>query len=248
MDPWLEHPALWPDVHNRFVAAFGDELSPLVEPKYYVALERHVYRFLPDEIVLVGRPDVAIATNRAPATGPSRPGASGALEVDLLLEEEVGESYLEVREVETGIAVTVIELLSPANKLHAKGRKEYEEKRQLILGSKTSLIEIDLLRAGHAMPLASRIPATEYRVLVSRSWRRPKAQLWAFGMREPLPEISIPLAEDEHEPRVSLGQVVHGVYERARFHLRLRYDRPPEPPLRDEDAAWARERVAAARA
>ena len=176
MDPWLEHPALWPDVNNRLAAALGDELSPLVEPKYYVALERHGNSILPDEVILVGRTDVV-----TPSTLPSRQvlprEQAGRWRVNLLLEEEVGESYLEVRDVETGIAVTVVELLSATNKLRAKGRKEYEEKRQLILRSKTNLIEIDLLRAGHPMPLATSLPVPEsdYRVLVSRSWRRPKA-------------------------------------------------------------------------
>ena len=28
MDPWLEHPAIWPDVHNRLIAAIADELTP----------------------------------------------------------------------------------------------------------------------------------------------------------------------------------------------------------------------------
>jgi hypothetical protein len=34
MDPYLEHPALWPDVHNRLVAALGDAITPLLAPRY----------------------------------------------------------------------------------------------------------------------------------------------------------------------------------------------------------------------
>ena len=29
MDPWLEHPDLWPDVHNSLIASIRDALTPL---------------------------------------------------------------------------------------------------------------------------------------------------------------------------------------------------------------------------
>lgn len=59
---------------------------------------------------------------------------------------------MEVREVVTGKVVTAVELLSPGNKLHAKGRQAYIEKRMNSLSSQTNLVEIDLLRAGQPMP------------------------------------------------------------------------------------------------
>ena len=34
MDPFLEHPSLWPDIHNSLIAAIQDELSPQVAPRY----------------------------------------------------------------------------------------------------------------------------------------------------------------------------------------------------------------------
>src|SRR5215468_6146658 len=40
MDPYLEHPSLWPDVHNRLITAVADDLSERVAPRYYVGLER----------------------------------------------------------------------------------------------------------------------------------------------------------------------------------------------------------------
>ena len=64
MDPWLEHPALWPDVHNRLIAAISDALTPLVAPRYYVALERRTYLLTPDDLVFVGRPDVSFGAPR----------------------------------------------------------------------------------------------------------------------------------------------------------------------------------------
>ncbi len=39
MDPYLEHPSLWPDVHNRLLAALADELGDQLRPAYYARLE-----------------------------------------------------------------------------------------------------------------------------------------------------------------------------------------------------------------
>lgn len=47
MDPYLEHPALWPDVRNSLIAAIRDALAPLVAPRYYVGLERRTYLLQP---------------------------------------------------------------------------------------------------------------------------------------------------------------------------------------------------------
>ncbi|MCB0159727.1 MAG: DUF4058 family protein, partial [Caldilineaceae bacterium] len=59
-DPYLEHPSLWPDVHNSLIAAIRDALSPMVAPKYYISLERRAHLLTPDDIVFIGRPDLAV--------------------------------------------------------------------------------------------------------------------------------------------------------------------------------------------
>jgi len=249
MDPYLEHPALWPDVHNSLIAGIRDALAPLVAPRYYVALERRTYRFALDDIALIGRPDLTVIERYGAApVARSAEHQVAILDVEVLLEDLVGEDFLEVRDVETGKLVTVIELLSPANKLHAEGRKVYEEKRSRIFASATSLVEIDLLRDGEPMPLRRKPPASAYRILISRGAHRPRAQLVAFGLRQPIPSFRLPLLPGDEEPEVDLNGVLHGVYERARFDLRLDYSKPAVPPLEEEDAGWARERADSRRA
>jgi hypothetical protein len=39
---------------------------------------------------------------------------------------------------------------------------------------------------------------------------------------------------------MELGAILHGMVERARFDLRLRYDVPAVPPLNEQDSAWAK--------
>ena len=49
--------------------------------------------------------------------------------VELPIPELVRETYLEVRLAQTHAVITVLELLSPANKRPGEGRQQYERKR-----------------------------------------------------------------------------------------------------------------------
>lgn len=162
------------------------------------------------------------------------------LEVDVPMADEVEESFLEIREVLTGKLVTILELLSPVNKLHTKGRAEYEDKRGSVFRTRTNLVEIDLLRAGEPMQVVGEDVHSDYRILVSRGSKRPRAQLYHFNLRSPIPSFPLPLLPGDEEPIVNLGKIVHALYDRARFDLRLDYNQPPVPPLVEEDEAWAR--------
>jgi hypothetical protein len=176
MDPYLEHPALWPDVHNSLIAAIRDAIAPLVAPRYYVGLERRAYQLKPDDLALIGIADVAVITPRATEfVGPLAPAGVAMPEVEVPMIDEVGENFLEVHEVGSGTLVTVLELLSPVNKLHGQGRQDYERKRDQVFRSRTNLVEVDLLRAGEPMPVMRRRVRSDYRILVSRGAQRPRA-------------------------------------------------------------------------
>lgn len=240
MDPYLEHPDLCPDVHNGLIAALRDDLSPTLRPRYYIALEERTYLEEPGELALVGRPDVTVVRRGGPSEAGGEPRRSPAVvEVELPIAEPVRETYLEVRSVPAGEVVTVIELLSPSNKRPGTGRTVYLEKREAILSTRTSLVEVDLLRGGEPMPTRGAAVASDYRILVSRRHRRPKADLIAFGVRDPIPKFSLPLRRGEEEPEVDLGRVLHALYDRASYDLRIDYRLEPVPPLGAADAEWA---------
>lgn len=247
MDPYLEHPALWPDVHNRIIAALADDLGQRVAPRYYVGLERRTYLLKADDLVLVGRPDPAVApVSGAPALLPEPVATSATvLEVEVPMHDEVYENFLEMHEVRTGKLVTVLELLSPVNKLHKQGREDYERKRGYIFRSWTNLVEIDLLRVGEPMPVVGPGVQSDYRILVSRGTQRPRAYLMAFSVRQPIPSFTLPLLPGDEELEVALNRILHDLYQRARFDLRLDYSEPAIPPLCDADAAWAQECIKA---
>ena len=246
MDPYLEHPSLWPDVHNRLIAALADDLSERVAPRYYVGLERRTYLLKADDLVFVGRPDIAVASAaEASVLAPPPATSVTVLEVEVPMQDEVSENFLEIHEVKTGKLITVLELLSPVNKLHKQGREEYERKRGYIFRSWTNLVEIDLLRAGDPMPVVGAQVRSDYRILVSRGTRRPRASLIAFSLRQPIPTFTLPLLPGDDEPEVALNRIFHTLYRRARFDLRLDYTQMPVPPLAGADAAWAQELITA---
>jgi len=247
MDPYLEHPSLWPDVHNRLIAALADDLSERVSPRYYVRLERRTYLLKADDLVFIGHPDIAIASTTDTAGFTPHLVATSVTvpDVDVPMQDEVSENFLEIHEVKTGQLVTVLELHSPANKLHRQGREEYERKRGNIFRSWTSFVEIDLLRAGEPMPVVSVPVQSDYRILVSRGLQRPHASLIAFSLRQPIPAFMLPLLPGDDEPEVALNRILHALYQRARFDLRLDYIQPPIPPLPQADAAWAQMLLAA---
>ena len=122
-------------------------------PRYYVGLERRTYLLKADDLVFVGRPDIAVASVTDTSVYAPHPVATSVtvLEVEVPMQEEVSENFLEVHEVKTGKLITLLELLSPVNKLHKQGREEYERKRGYVFRSWTNLVEIDLLRAGDPM-------------------------------------------------------------------------------------------------
>jgi hypothetical protein len=246
MDPYLEHPSLWPDVHNRLIAALADDLSERVAPRYYVGLERRTYLLKADDLVFVGRPDIAVASASEVSVLVPQPTTSvTVLEVEVPMQYEVSENFLEIHEVKTGKLITVLELLSPVNKLHKQGREEYERKRGYVFRSWTNLVEIDLLRAGDPMPVVGVQVQSDYRILVSRGTQRPRASLIAFTLRQPIPTFTLPLLPSDDEPEVALNRILHVVYRRARFDLRLDYTQSPIPALAAADAAWAQELITA---
>jgi hypothetical protein len=248
MNPYLEHHTLWHEIHTRLIVALADYLNPLLRPRYLAAIEERTYLALsiPDD--LIGMPDVSVVEldSRAP-TNIGGTAMAGVVpleaEVPIVLEEK--QRYLRVKNVESGDIVTAIEILSHSNKQAGDGREQYEEKRNEILATKTHLVEIDLLRANKPLPLRvhGATPLSDYRILVSRAELRPRAELYAFNVRDTIPTFPLPLQRGDAEPMVNLNELLNQVYDRGNYDLRVDYKSPPEPALRAQDREWANEIV-----
>ncbi len=251
MDPYLEQSGIWSQVHIQLIAKIQDFLAPQLRPHYIVDVDIATYLTLPPsngttETDFIGRPDDLILTKPAttPLPAPSEDGVAVAtapkiepIVTELPIPEKVTHRYLEVRTREDGRVVTVIEILSPSNKAKGPGREDYKMKREKIFGSATSLVEIDLLRAGQPMPLNVDLK-NNYRILVSRANTRPFADVYLFSMRDSIPDIPIPLLPDDAEPSLSLNHILHTLYDTIGLDLRIDYTQPPKLRLSAAEADW----------
>jgi Protein of unknown function (DUF4058) len=246
MDPYLEHPSAWPNVHHRLITAIADDLAPQLLPKYRVLIEERIYQLEGQDSILVGVPDVTLSKTSLDVqerrlkmvaiAPPSQP-----ISVTLVIPETVRQGYLEVREIATEQVVTVIEMLSPVNKRSGKGRMEYENKRAMILSSSSNFVEIDLLRQGEPLPIQGSSIQSTYRILVSPQEQRPKAELYAFNLADPIPLFPLPLSPADLLPTINLRTLLDGVYDRSGYGLVIDYSQAPIPPLTESEAQWSRQ-------
>jgi hypothetical protein len=239
MNPYLENPTLWSEVHSWLIVQMARSLNSQITPKYRAAVEKRVY----SEAVLVGIPDVSVLRGGQATKIPNSSTATSILvppvKVRLPVLEETSERYLEIREVGTERVVTVIEVLSPKNKRSGEGRTQYLTKRQKVLSTQSHLVEIDLLRSGEPMPMDCDV-ASDYRVLVSRKDQRPDAELYPFNLQDPLPQFVVPLLTGDIEPVIDLQAVLESIYQEAALDLAIDYAQKPIPPLSDEAYQWVK--------
>jgi hypothetical protein len=251
MDPYLENPTLWPDVHGRLINVASELLLAQLRPRYFVQIDERLYLADDnDEARGVIIPDIRI---RKVGPGPSRGGATAVLAAPGLqfgysFEFEVHESYLKLVDRESNNVITVIEILSPANKVNnSAGKRDYDAKRRDVLSGGTHFVEIDLLREGVPLVAQPLQPRCEYMAMV---WRFPKGELkpvrlgWPMSLRDPLQPIPIPVRPEDPDAVLDLQKMLDIAYERAGYELRVPYALDAFPPLGGQDAAWAKERVA----
>ncbi len=168
MDPYLEQPSLWPDVHSSLIAAMRDTLQAQIALSYvaritpYVALEQIDIavprRAIVPNVGVYERDLTGVSPAAATITAPSLTGTA-------LMEIPTRYARIEIRAVNDETLVTAIELLSPVNKRPgADGADAYEKKRQELFQSGVHLLEIDLLRGGRRPQLAPStvLPAAPY--------------------------------------------------------------------------------------
>lgn len=244
MDPYLENPAIWPSLHQRLITYSADVLQPVLKPRYHANIGERLY------VVPVERsiyPDVSVI-QRGGLPVPA--GAASVLVADTptvlyLTPEEIREPFIEILDLtHGGQVVTVIEVLSPANKTPGEGLTLYRQKQKEIIYSSTHLVEIDLLRAGVPtalvpLDLLEPLQPWHYLVNIRRAPRRGKAEVYAVSLRQRLPRIIIPLTAPDPDAVLDLQAVFERAYENGAYADRIDYSQPPTPPLSPEDATWA---------
>lgn len=257
MDPYLEG-ELWQEFHERLAHQISEQLLKVL-PSHYVALlaKRYVLHrpgvglmSLPEDHRVI-YPDVHVAhTSRlgeAAIAYETQAVTRPAMRTANLISEEVPVVSVEVRDVANRRLVTVIEILSPVNKM-GDGAMEYIEKRTALIATSVHLLEIDLLRRGGRVIFEIAPPAADYYVYLSRFTDRPYTDVWPIGLRDRLPVLPVPLLPPDADVRLDLQQAVNDCYDLVHYERLLDYTvAPPPPPLSAADAGWVEECLAAIR-
>ncbi|MBC8117526.1 MAG: DUF4058 family protein [Candidatus Saccharimonas sp.] len=248
MDPYLEDPAYWQDFHQSFNTYWRDAIAQALPDNYEVRIDERVnlVEIQSDSIKLI-RPDLAISQDYPLANAALETSGVATLEpVSIPLEypDEEVESYLKILHRPDRTLVTVLELLSPTNKVDT-GRMDYLAKRSAILRQQVHLVELDLLRAGHRLPLKRPLPPGDHFAFVSRWEQRPNCDVYAWSMRSPLPTIRIPLKLSDPDLVFNIATVFDEAYTRGRYSRSLSYSQPPRVPVDAPDREWIESRLAA---
>lgn len=238
MDPYLEGNE-WHSFHIELSVAIRQRLTPQVKPKYVV---RATPRFIVDvpESVSIGRrdiyPDTAVAREAPPVWAVST--APAPVEVLAPIPTEIPHYVVEIHTADGKELVTTIEVLSPANK-RGRGYAEYLEKRLAILLSSVHLIEIDWLRQGRRVPMASALPEAPYYIFLSRAEKRPVCDVWPIQLYSKLPTVPVPLLPGDADAELDCQEIFESLYDSLDYGSILDYTRPPEITLEGDTAVIA---------
>ena len=249
MDPYLEHPALWPGVHQGLITYMQAALNTLLPPHYVADIGERLYVVQPERSIY---PDVVVIEHPSdlPLAAQGGPGASGAAVSDppwilTLYPVEMREVFIEILTTgDESRVVTVIEVLSPSNKTAGTpGRDLYLTKQRELLRSQTHLIELDFLHYGeHTIaPPRERLleqGTWDYIVSLHRGGQGYRYEVWAVTLRQRLPRIRVPLAEDTPDVVLDLQTIFDRCYDAAAYARRLDYHRDPPISLSQDNAAW----------
>jgi hypothetical protein len=256
MDPYLESPDWFPDLHGSLIIFMKGMLQRSLPESYYaqssqrVWLEHTHHHFEPDVEVARSAPKPR-KRGRGGGLALAEPREGGPLVVTVETIEHgpFKQSFLEVRrrrgkEIQI---VTSIEVLSPSNKkMGNPGREMFLEKQRKTLDSETHLVEIDLLRGGThtlAVPrdlVKAQAGPFDYLVSIHRFHRPTEFLVYPIALPQQLPEIRIPLLPGDADVPLDLQDVFSRSYDFGPYHREIEYGKDPiGPRLSPERAGWA---------
>ncbi|MEZ4727333.1 MAG: DUF4058 family protein [Caldilineaceae bacterium] len=155
-----------------------------------------------------------------------------------------GQRSVEIYSVMDQKLITVIDILSPLNKLvdHDAHTQYSQDRIQLLTTNKVHLLEIDLLREGQCLSLPQPVPAAAYYIILSRAEATPRVKVWPIQLHDPLPVVDVPLRQPDPDVLLDLGSAVAAVYDLGAYDVQLDYQNaPPLPKLSEEQTRWVQQ-------
>jgi len=253
MDPFLEHHAIFPGLHDRLIAYLSEALQLSLPAPYFAEINERLW--VENSERRIGS-DVDVLRGNLPRTRRDSDEGGVAVLVEpvkpILITIPVEEDRQTNLEIRTPLddgerVVTTIEVLSPTNKTPGpKGRTLYLSKQQEVLDSDSNLVEIDLLRGGlhtTAIPedrLRERVTHFAYHVCVHAFEFFGTYAIYPILLTEKLPAFSVPLLPGDGSVTVDLQAVFMRAYDTGPYRRRIRYETTRiEPPLQGAELEWA---------
>ena len=250
MDPWLEAPELFPDLHQTLISKFRDAVNVSLPRPYYAVIGTRLYIDESDRRV---EPDVDIFITGGRRKTTASGSGTAVLEEKAtpylvrIVSDPIRAWALEIYQAGSGDRlVTSVEILSPINKARGSpGRKLYLKKRKELQRGRVNVVEIDLLRSGEPTTLAPvgnvarRKGRFEYHACTHRYYRSISVEVYPIPLTARLPLIAVPLLKGDPDVTVDLQPVFDRSYDVARFDQRAKYAASCDPQLTTEQQIWA---------
>ena len=246
IDPYLEAQGRWPGFHTALMTHCSEVLNRDLPEGYVAQIDERISLVsfdnpaterIPD--VLVMRADDGPSSSRdveSPAVGVLEPTTMQLVKRVV----EVRECWVEIYHLPEMELVTVVEILSPSNKV-GTGRGDYLAKRDALIDQPVNLVEIDLLLSGSRLPMKPQLPTGVCCAIVARPEHRPDAQVFAWGIRHPLRRLPLPLRAPDADVPLDLAEIYHMTYDRGGYGRVVRYGTPlpTSLPIAADDRGWA---------
>jgi hypothetical protein len=157
-----------------------------------------------------------------------------------VVREEHHEDYIEIRQRSDGRLITLVDVVSPANKVIPTGRSAYLEKRREGKNANANLVELDLVLQGQPTLEYSRdgLPDWDYAVTVTRATQPERYEIYTATLQKRLPRFRLPLAADDRDTVLDLHTAFTRCYDQGGFAAKIDYAKDPTTPLNPEDRQW----------
>jgi hypothetical protein len=162
-----------------------------------------------------------------------------------IVREEHKEAFIEVRQRSDGRLITLLEVISPANKITSEGRRQYLDRRAEVKTMNAHIVEVDLVLQGQTLIEYAKdsSPTWDYAVVVTR-WTHPdRYEIYSATLPKRLPRFRVPLASDDRDTVLDLQAAVVRAYDQGDFFKLIDYGREPATKLSDENRRWLNDRL-----
>jgi hypothetical protein len=252
---------VWESFHARLINGLADQLDEVLPANYYALTEKSLQiTSLPlIESQQRVRPDVSIlrTSSSAPRSGSALVADAPFAVVpalDVSSEEDAAPLAVLVYRTSagqaTGVLVTRIEVLFPANKPPGSDYRHYRTQRRKVMQAGVNLVEIDLLH--EQRPVVSSFPSyadgeSDYPYLIATtspdgSMQGGQTQLYGIRVLDCLPRVALPLT-NEDQVVVDFAEVYAATFQRFHRLAQMVIDYAQEPSNFDRYHPEDRERI-----